>query len=144
MTQILNMAYKLLAQRDYSERELRQKLQYKGCSSTEADWVITELFKQHLLDDAKLGKRLFEKYCRRNQYSLNAIAGKLRQHGLSSDIICQVITEADPYDEFAVAFRLAKARYKNTGDLLRLSSFLYARGFKQSTVTGIVDHFNDL
>ncbi|OOF67982.1 recombination regulator RecX [Rodentibacter caecimuris] len=91
----LSYVINLLARREYSEFELRNKMQEKAFSELEIDEVIAHCQQKNWQND----KRFAENYLRyRSQrgYGLNRIRQELKHlKGIQSDIINEVLVECD-------------------------------------------------
>ena len=91
----LSYVVNLLARREYSEFELRNKMQEKAFTEDEIDETIAYCQKKNWQND----KRFAENYLHaRSQhgYGANRIKQELRQlKGVSSDVINEVLTESE-------------------------------------------------
>ena len=130
------VALHILGRCSYSEYELRQKLQQKGYVIEEIDDVINRLLTYDYINDKKLAKNLFQKYLQVNKYSFNNITCKLKQHGLSDDIIKDITSTYDSEEEWRSALKIVNNRFKSLDDMTKekIYRFLATRGFSTSII----------
>ena len=133
---IWKVALNILGRRSYSEYELRQKLQQKGYVIEQIDDVINRLLTYDYVNDRKLAKNLFQKYLQVNKYSFNNIVCKLKQHGLSDDIIKDTTSTYDSEEEWRSALKIVNNRFKSLDDMTKekIYRFLATRGFSTSII----------
>ena len=105
----------LLAKKDYSTRQLTEKLRAKGYSGEETDGAIDKALEWGYLDDLRVAKNIWRFNYEGHQYSVSRILQKLREKGFTAEIISEIKAE---YDEealterdMAVAERLAMAKF---------------------------------
>ena len=150
---ILNKAVQLLAQRDHSSCELIRKLtlffsKKITCSEddypeqldllkTEIEDVIAYCTNQHWMND----KQYIEKYIfmrAHKGYGKYKISLELKQRGLSSDLIGELLQLADinwseiAYQQLLKKFKLIEPR--NNQQKQKVIQFLTARGFTQLNI----------
>jgi regulatory protein len=130
-------AYKLLSYRQRSVKELAERLQRKGFSTTVVREAIEHLKSNRYLDDSVLALSL-----RRNAEEvklLGAVGARqyLMQKGIPRETAEEVLAD---YDELATARRLINRKLKIVKDcpetVLRrkLSGFLKRRGYSTDTI----------
>jgi len=128
----LNAALHYLSYRPRSESEIRGRLQRRGFDGDSVEAVIARLKEQGLIDDMA-----FAQFWRDNRQSFSPRSRwltrrELRQKGVASDIIDQVV---DAVDDANSAYRaaLSKARSLPLSDYQsfrrRLGEYLKRRGF---------------
>lgn len=135
----LNTAIRYLSYRPRSESEVKIQLQRRGFNGDSMESVITKLKEQGLVDDlafAQFWKDDRESFSPRSQ-KLTRL--ELRQKGLASEVIDQVINEIDDNDSayrVAVnkAHRLPRSDYQDFRR--RLGEHLKRRGFDY----GVINH----
>lgn len=81
----------LLKSADKTEQELRKKLKDAWYPEEAVEAAISFGFRHHYIDDVRYAKRYIEFQGKRK--SKKEIAYKLRQKGISSDIICKLLEE---------------------------------------------------
>lgn len=139
------LALQILRYRSYSEYELRQKLYSKDCVADQIDDVINRLLTYGYINDNKLANILFEKYLQVGKYSLNNIICKLKQRGLSDDVIQHVTNNYDSNEEWTLALKLVNSRFKSLEDINKekIYRFLATRGFGAAAIRKVfqqMDH----
>ncbi|SMY11336.1 regulatory protein RecX [Brevibacterium jeotgali] len=126
-------AYAILALRDHSRAELRQKLVRKGCEAHIVDRLLTRLDAAGLVDDARFAEQFVRSQREGRGKSLSAITRALRDKGVSDEHVRTATEELG--DDFPLA--LAAARKKAAGTrglahdvrLRRTLGLLARRGF---------------
>ena len=106
----LHQAVSLLARRDHSEFELRQKLRVKGHADTDIEEVIRVLQAKGYLNEKRYAESMLRHHAMRGQ-GPQKIRYLLSQQQLSAALISEVFEEAG-MDWFALA---AQAREKRFG-----------------------------
>ena len=105
----------LLAKKDYSTRQLTEKLRAKGYSSEETDGAIDKALEWGYLDDLRVAKNVWRFNYEGHQYSVSRILQKLREKGFAADTISEIKAEYDEESltarDMAVAERLAMAKF---------------------------------
>lgn len=130
----------LLARREHSRRELRQKLRQGGYGGEESGEAIDRLGAQHYQDDDRFGEVLVRSRAAQG-YGPVRLRAELKSHGLSDARIRQLLDEAD-VDWTASAVVQLRRRYgaKAPADMAekaRRAQFLLRRGFPAATVRGL-------
>ena len=130
-------ADRYLSYRPRSAHEMRQRLLRRGFSDNIVEAVLKRLIEQGLVDDIA-----FAEFWRDNRQSFSPRSQRLtklelRQKGVSSDIIEQVIsTISDDYNAYQVAVSYAYRRplsdYENFHR--RLGGYLKRRGFSYGVI----------
>ncbi len=138
----LNAAALYLSYRPRSESELRGRLHRRGFDSNSIEVVITKLKEQGFVDD-----KVFAQFWKDNRQSFSPRSQRLtklelRQRGVASDIIDQVVNVADDDDN---AYRAAQSKarglspsdYRNFRN--RLGEYLKRRGFDYGVINRTVE-----
>jgi regulatory protein len=131
------IAIRLLARRDHSLRELRQKLLIRKISSAEADAVLQSLSAGGILDDGR--------YARKSAFHLSAekllgprrVREKLSRKGIAPELLAEAARDAErefPPDERLKKLAQTKLKQRTLRELSpseqkKLARFLYQRGF---------------
>jgi regulatory protein len=145
-------AYKILARRNNSEKELEDKLKRKGFSQSTIKFTLTDLKQKHLLDD-----EVFAELFARNRIILHPVgkrqlAFELKHKGISESLIDQTIEKIfSEFNEQKLADSLANKKMKTLKNQppqkikKKLGDFLVRRGFNWEIVQNIFDeqNFND-
>lgn len=132
----------MLARREYSQRELRARLEHAGCDEEEAESALRTLQKQHYQDDHRFGEMIVRARVRQG-YGPARIQAELRSHGLADAVIRALLDAADTDWEASATAQLRK-KYgaKSAADHAergKRAAFLLRRGFTAATVR-IVTH----
>ncbi len=138
-------ALRLLSYRPRSIAETRQRLLRKGYEEGQVEAAIARLVELGLLDDHAFARAWVENrqvFRPRGQY---ALASELRQKGISSQVIAEVLDEMlQGADEAAQALALARERAGSLSGLeqpvfaRRLQGFLARRGYSAEVVRQVV------
>lgn len=93
----------MLARREYSQRELRARLERAGCDEEESEAAIGKLHEQHYQDDHRFGEMIVRARVGQG-YGPARIRAELRSHGLAEAAIRGLIdaTQTD-WDALAAA-----------------------------------------
>jgi len=133
-------ALAILAQRDYCEQQIRQKLQQRDAPETSVEEVIQRLKSFDYLNELRFTQSFFRMQLGRDQ-ALKSVAYKAKQRGVSSHYIDQVIAELQPnQDDVSVCKRLIVKRdpqqlyLHNYKQKVRVMRFLQRRGFDADSV----------
>lgn len=136
----------LLRSRPRSESELRSRLRMKGYGPDIADAVMAGLKRDGLIDDAAFARSWVESRMHSNPAGDVVLRYELREKGVDDAVIEATLAEkARKYDEFRVAFNMARERFARLSKLdkrkalKRLYDFLYRRGFPYDLVQRVID-----
>ena len=105
----LDYYYILLAKKDYSEKELRDKAKLKEFLPDDIERAITKVLDQNLLNDERLAENIVEKYS--GQYGSRWILAKLIKRKISKDVIAGLKV----YDEPDITYLKNKLNNKYSG-----------------------------
>jgi regulatory protein len=142
----LNYALRLLNQRSYSEAKLKEKLQFKPVTPEDTQTILAKLKEMKLIDDARYAASLVRTEAVYRHSSSRYITQKLRQKGVSKDIIessLQTTNEEIP-EEVERARHHAEKHQKKYADLplfekkQKLMSYLYRRGFSGAVIQRVI------
>jgi len=140
------MALQYLGARDRTERELRDRLQRRGCSPEAIETALERLVAARLVDDEALARRYVEVRMTERPSGAIRLAQDLRRRGVERPVIDRVLEEfADGIgtEETAVDLlrRVAK-RYRGldrTTARRRMYGMLARRGFDPETTARAVE-----
>jgi regulatory protein len=142
----LNNAYALLRQRPRSEHEIRERLRLKGYEEAIVEDIVALLKKAGDIDDTRFARLWVESRMHLNPAGDVVLKYELKEKGVSEDIIEATLAEkAGKFDEYEVAFSMAKERFERFKKLdrqkamKRVYDFLVRRGFKYDTVRRIIE-----
>ena len=85
------IAFMLLARRDYSHKELGQKLAARGIPREEIEGILQTLQDQKLLDDHRYARRWASLWIQGKLMGPLGIKMRLRQKGISEDIVKETL-----------------------------------------------------
>lgn len=132
----------MLARREYSQRELRTRLERAGCDEDESESALRTLQTQHYQDDGRFGEMIVRARVGQG-YGPARIRAELRSHGLGDAAIRALVDGAGADWEILATAQLRKkyatgpvADYAERG---KRAAFLLRRGFSAATVR-IVTH----
>jgi len=139
----LAKAYRLLAVRARSEKELRETLQRKGFGKDLVEAAIAECKNQHFIDDADFARQFVQSRLLNRPKGRARLTLELRQKGVDAVTIAAILDELLPAEHQAeLADQLAEKLRKRLANLSplkarqRLSDFLRRRGFDGEMIQG--------
>lgn len=132
----------MLARREYSQRELRTRLEHAGCDEAESETALKKLREQEYQDDARFGEMIVRARVGQG-YGPARIQAELRSHGLA-DVAIRALIDAANADWEGLALVQLRKKYgsKSAADHAergKRAAFLLRRGFSAATVR-IVTH----
>ena len=138
----LAYAYRLLAQRAYSEQELAEKLSVKGFTAAAVTRTVARLKTQGYLDDMRLAADQAERLQARG-FGSAGIKAKLGQKGLSPDTVEHTLAAAGKDPDLQSAQRLLASRFaadalKEPQTRARAFRLLLRRGYSQDVVESLL------
>ncbi|MDU8925054.1 recombination regulator RecX [Pasteurellaceae bacterium LIM206] len=144
----LSYVMNLLARREYSEYEIRCKMQQKAFSEQEIEQTIAFLQQKNWQSDHRFTENYLRSRVQRG-YGLNRIKQELRQlKGISSDTIEAVLTESEiDWRETAVAVLAKKfPNYREKQDLKskqKIWCYMLSHGFSPDEFADFVGRGED-
>ena len=144
-------AFRLLAVRPRSKKELNDRLKRAGFSQNDIDWVLNDLVRLKLVNDSEFAvlfarNRMATKPCGRF-----LLQKELQQKGIADSDIARAISAAyEEQKEYDIARQIAAQNKKKQIRLnedkarKRVADFLMRRGFSWDIVTQILEHWDDL
>lgn len=138
-------ALRLLAIRDRTTAELRQRLLRDGFDETEVESVLQWLLERNFLDDGRTAQLHVENRNRFRPLGRKALEFELKQKGVAEPIVENVLNSLE--EDYRLAKDLAEQRLRRwshyPGDRQRqkLGSFLARRGFSWEVVRRV---FNEV
>lgn len=135
-----NKALGLLARREHSRKELRQKLGRSGYARDEAGDALDRLGEQHYQDDERFAEVLIRNRSAQG-YGPMRLRAELKSHGLS-DARIRSLLDAAEIDWTGSAASQLRRRYGTPGtadpaERARRAQFLLRRGFSAATVRDV-------
>ena len=95
MPEPLEVATRALARRDYSERELRDRLTRAGVEVAEAEKTLAALRERGLLDDSRFAAQRAAVLAERGRGDA-AIRFELERQGVSAEVIDEAVASVEP------------------------------------------------
>lgn len=133
----------LLSRRDYSERELRQKLKQKEYDAEEIEQAIEKVQQQNWQSDERFCQH-FIRYRSQQGYGPNRLKQELRLKGVADWLILQQLEESE-IDWFELAERTFEKKRPAHWDIKvkqKLWRYMINHGFYSEHFTHLME-FND-
>ena len=142
-------AMNLLVKRDDAEAELYRKLRDKGYSEFFAGKGIEYVSAYHYLDDARYARQMIGS--RKDTTSRKMMVSRMRQKGLSDEVIQEAMEEADWTDEMGLT-REIRRRFSSAEqiesltdkDRQKLIQSLMRKGYGYSDIQHVIRHLDEL
>ncbi|WP_137826355.1 regulatory protein RecX [Brevibacterium sp. 2SA] len=133
-------ALNMLAMRDHSSTELREKLAKRDFDPSAIDRLITKLEGSNLLDDTEFARRFAKAQREGKKLSRSALRRQLSRKGIDEDTIAGVVDEVDggAEGEESLARDVAEKKARSTRGLdhevreRRILGMLARRGFSST------------
>lgn len=134
-------AVRLLARREHSVHELRQKLRHKGFAAEPVEACLEALQAERLLSDARFAEAYVRMRAGRG-YGPVRIRLELDERGVNSELGAQALAEAEA-DWEALAGQARRKRFgaalpQDFKERARQARFLQYRGFTAEQVRGVL------
>ncbi len=145
----MNTAVRILANRDHSKYELKQKLQQRGFASKVIDTVMVKCERFGYIDDQRTA-RVYILQLKRKCFGRRYIQLALKRKRLSGTAIEKILLEHYPgTDEYKHAGQIMEKKMKTFArekDPKKRSDkiyrFLYSRGFSAAVIRDLVNQSN--
>lgn len=145
----MNAAARLLARRDHTGFEIKQKLRQRGYDRGVIDAVLTECERLNYINDERTARVYIGQLARRG-FGFRRIRMELKKKGLSGDYFESILNESSAeIDEGNIAKRALQKKMKsferekdNRKRRVKIYRFLYSRGFTETVISEIVRKFN--
>lgn len=146
MTETLNRAMRLFAQRDHSETELRRKLAAQDVSEEDVEQAIAYCHEHHWLDDRRFAERYLVMRSQKG-YGVQRIQQELGMKGIARDLIHDAFASSD-IDWCALAKQTAHRKFGQTlpqewKEKAKVQRFLLYRGFFQEEIYAVFSNLSD-
>ncbi len=142
----LDHAYRLLAIRSRSEREIRRRLRGKRHTKACVDQALSLLIEKGLVNDEKFAREWVRDRMRFAPKGAMAIKEELQNRGIDEDIVKTTLEDPElAYDEYALVEEIADKRLKLMEGANRISKkkkiydFLARRGFSFDVINDYID-----
>lgn len=139
---IRRAALNLLARRDYTQREIKQKLKIKGYSLADVETIVTDLVQAGLVNDLRFAENYI--YSRRAKgYGPIRISVELQSCGVQEDVIAELIKITDNA-WFSEVRKVWQKHFKGKSpidykDRAKQMRFLQYRGFTRDQIESIFE-----
>lgn len=137
----LELAFKIVSQREYTAKQLGEKLSKRGCEPAEVRGAIAELTRQGFVDDARYAKVFAEDKRRLQGWGARRIRLELGRAGVSREVVDGVFAddeaELDAPSELEAALEALRRKRPDLSDpkvKQRMAGMLARRGIASSTV----------
>ena len=140
-------AVALLARRDFSARELRQKLKERGYIENAIEPVVEELIATNKVNDERYGQN-FVAYRARRGHGPARIRAALKSSGLSRGAIDDAVKGEEAPDFVALARTVWARKFgpkipKDRKERARQARFLQYRGFSTDHIRAVLEGLPD-
>lgn len=136
------VAMNLLARREHSTAELRDKLAARGFEPDEVDATLAALAREGLVSDARFLEAFVASHVRRG-HGPARIRAELERHRLAAELIAEVLaTRAAEWPALAREVRVKRfgaARPADFKERARQARFLQYRGFGSDDIRGALE-----
>ncbi|MBP7176766.1 MAG: regulatory protein RecX [Thermoclostridium sp.] len=134
---------RLLASKDRSEQEVRERLILKGFDADIAESAILQLKSMGYVNDSLFARKYVSDRLKLKPMSKKALAVELERKGIEKELICEVLDEYE-LDELSIAHRLAKKKYgkydvNDPKIQHKVYSFLAYRGYSHNIVQEVLE-----
>jgi len=130
----LDLAYRYLARRDRTEREIRRHLAARGIEPPLVELAVTELTAQDYLDDNRYARRFAEDRRTLDQWGNERIEQRLLAVGIDPETIAAILADHTPTDELEAAIEVLRRRLPsppaNAREADRALGLLLRRGYE--------------
>ena len=139
-------ALKTLSMANKTKKELILKLKQSKFSTEAIDYAMTFLDRYDFIDEENIAKTLVEGKYSKKRYSKRAMMSKLRQKGISSDVIGDSVKDIGDDEEFENAMYFAQKKLRTIRDddkykvRNKLMSALSYRGFSYDIIRRVSEH----
>lgn len=137
----LGAAVALLARRDYSERELRDKLSRRGYLNDEVDEAVLRLQQRGYLNDSLYCRKVADSLWQSGKWGIRGVVQQLRQRGLPDSEIRESVELFTYEQELEYALRLLNRKRVEPQERDKAGRYLAARGFSYSVIERALEDF---
>lgn len=125
----------LIAHRDHSKKELRDKIR-RTCSKEAAEAASEKMEELGLVNDELYAERYAKELMKRKHMAPRAIRYKLKEKGIASEIIDEVIEELefDPQSEIKTIVEKKYPNYDDPKVYRRAAAYLQRMGYSFSDI----------
>lgn len=143
----LRAALKLLSQRAYSERTLRDKLHSKGFSPSDIRDAVDFCRRKNFINDREFAKLFIEQRLETRPRAGHVLVGELMKRGIALKLAKEMVeacvsTETETESANTLATKKWKQCIRLGPDVCfrRVSGYLARRGYNWDTITSAIKH----
>jgi regulatory protein len=136
-------ALKMLGIKDYSEHELRLKMETKGFTTDEIEPVLLLLKEKKFINDAAYIQKIIEKYTVLSPSGREFIKQKLEEKGIAKERFEGLLDERNETEAAKRAFRM---KFKNASETenpsktrQKAANYLLTKGFDYDIIENILN-----
>ena len=136
-------ALKILSMASKTKKEIYQKLKQRGFSEESIKYAMDFIEENNFINEEDIATMLVDGSYSKKKYSKRTITSKLRQKGISSDVINRATQDMDDEEEYQNALYFAKKKMKSIKETdkykirNKLGSALSYRGFDYDTINKV-------
>lgn len=136
------MKYVLFKRR--TTKEVREKCKTLGFTEEYINEIIEYLEENGYLDDEKYVMKYILNVIKLKKKSIQEIRFDLIRRGIEERIIEKYITEDLRVFELKSAIELAKKKYKDCNDILKVKKYLAAKGYSREVINKAIDSLGEI
>lgn len=144
---LYNSAIKILSLRAHSEKELKDKLLRKNRASYIVDDVIYKIKEQKYLDDQAFAVAYIKELFEQKKKSKNFILFKLKQKGISENVVHQILSEYDVDEKDRIKKiieeKYGKIQINDEKNRRRIYNFLVRAGFDVGDILSALNEMGE-
>lgn len=136
----------LLSKRDYSEFEIKEKMQKYQPDEKIINTVCSKLVELSYINDERRANSIFNQYIRKE--GIKKISYRLKQKGIDKELIEQIISEKTSDDDYqentdSKILQLLISKYKsfNQEHYQKYANFLASRGYSWKDISQAISEF---
>lgn len=136
-------ALKILSMASKTKKEIYQKLKQRGFSEESIKYAMDFIEENNFINEEDIATMLVDGSYSKKKYSKRTITSKLRQKGISSDVINRATQDMDDEEEYQNALYFAKKKMKSIKETdkykirNKLGSALSYRGFDYDIINKV-------
>ena len=135
-------ALDLISRRPRSQREIRDYAFRKQWTKSNTERVIERLLERGYLDDAKFAEIFARSRANLRNYSTKRMKLELRKKGIASDIVDQVLTDSENFDENAALKNLIAKKRNRYDNEQKLIAYLARQGFSYDKIKSALSDYD--
>jgi regulatory protein len=137
----------MLAARDRSEHEVKERLLQQGFDADAAEGAVMQLKAMGYINDNLFAHKFISDRLKLKPMSKKALTYELQRKGIESDLIDAVMSEFE-LDESSTAYRIVKKKFgkyniEDPGVQRKVYSFLSFRGFSYETIQAVLEQMRE-